>query len=107
MGKFFFGFILGIAVAGAVVWYYSGGRDQANVRDFRNQVTSTAKEAGEMTRDKLHEWGLTSDNIKDELARTGQVIRQKSQDAGVAIADATADARITTTIKAKLVKEPD
>lgn len=46
---------------------------------------------------------LRTNDIKEELARTGQVIRRKARDAGQAIADATADARITTAIKAKLI----
>jgi hyperosmotically inducible protein len=55
----------------------------------------------------MSDLGLTSDNIKDELARTGKVIRRKSEAAGHAIADATADARITGAIKAKIVADPN
>ena len=40
---------------------------------------------------------------QDERAKTGTVIRRKAQDAGKALADATADARITAAIKGKLV----
>ena len=41
------------------------------------------------------------------MTKTGQVVRQKAQNLGHTIADATADARITTEIKAKLVADPD
>ena len=50
---------------------------------------------------------VSSDSIKDELSRTGQVVRKKAEEVGNKISDATADARITTTIKAKLVADPD
>ena len=45
--------------------------------------------------------------MKDELARTGQVVRRKAQQAGQAIADATADSRMTGLIKAKLLVNHD
>ena len=50
---------------------------------------------------------LGPQDIKDELARTGQVVRRKAEEAGHAIADATADARITAAIKAKLLTTRD
>jgi hypothetical protein len=50
---------------------------------------------------------LHSNDIKDELARTGLVVRRKAQAAGQAVADATADARITAAIKAKLLTSRD
>jgi hypothetical protein len=42
--------------------------------------------------------------IKEELAKTGRVVREKARKAGEAIADATADARTTAVIKTKLLK---
>ena len=50
---------------------------------------------------------LRPEDIKDELARSGQVVRREATEAGHAIADATADARTTATIKAKLVASRD
>jgi hyperosmotically inducible protein len=41
--------------------------------------------------------------VKEDLERTGKVIRRKAREAGQAISDATADARITAAIKAKLL----
>ena len=46
---------------------------------------------------------LRPQDLKEELAGTGQVIRRKAEQTGKAIADATADARITTAIKGKLL----
>src|SRR6185436_19322369 len=42
---------------------------------------------------------------KAELEKSGVVIREKAKQAGTAIADATADARITAAIKSKLATE--
>jgi gas vesicle protein len=97
--KVFFGFVLGVAVAIAVVWFVSPGA--------RNRMASDTQQAETSTKDKMDDLGLTSQNIKDELARTGKVIRRKSVAAGHAIADATADARITGAIKAKIVADPN
>ena len=63
--------------------------------------------AGEL-KDKLDEnVDLDTDRIKEELAKSGRVIRKKAEQARVAIADATADARITTEIKSKFTVESD
>src|SRR4030095_12155965 len=50
---------------------------------------------------------LNTNEIKEELARTGKVIRKKAEQAKTAIAGATADARITAEIKGKLALESD
>jgi hypothetical protein len=97
--KVFAGFILGILVTIAVVWYLHPQN--------RERVASDAQHAENTTKDKMDSLGLTPDNIRDELAKTGKVIRRKSEAAGHAIADATADARITAAIKAKLVADPN
>jgi osmotically-inducible protein OsmY len=56
---------------------------------------------------KLETLDLRSDQIKDELARTGKIVRRKALDLGGQVADATADARIVTVIKAKYAADPD
>ena len=57
--------------------------------------------------DKIRDLHLRPEDIKDELARTGQVVRREAVKAGQAIADATADARTTAAIKAKLLASRD
>jgi osmotically-inducible protein OsmY len=119
MKKFLFGFIFGIIVAVAAVWYLveqnSTGKqtgDQTNgpVAQTNGPVAQTngpIAQAREFADNKLDSLKLNASNIQDELARTGQVVRQKVQDAGKTLADATADARITTSIKGKLLASPD
>ncbi len=57
--------------------------------------------------EKLAAWHLTGDDIKDELAAGGKVVRRQAHEISSAIADATADTRITAAVKAKLIKDPD
>jgi hypothetical protein len=107
MKSFVIGFILGVAVLIAAVWYLHGPGNRASLTDARDRVAADAKEAGTAAKNKMDELGLTPDNIRDELARTGKVIRRKSEAVGHAISDAAADARITAAIKAKLVADPE
>lgn len=65
-------------------------------------------ESADNLKDKIDEKiDLDTNDIKDELARTGKVIRKKAEQAKTAIVDATADARITTEIKSKFALESD
>jgi hyperosmotically inducible protein len=107
MKGFLLGLIFGILIAGAVVWYYADQKRNPTAQAAREGIQSTASEAKGLTQERLKSLGLTSENIKEELARTGKVVRRKSEDAGTAIADATADARITTVIKGKLLADPE
>jgi len=107
MRGFIVGFIVGAAVLVGAVYYLHGPGNKDSLESARDRVAADAREAGTATRNKLDDMGLTSDNIKDELSRTGKVIRRKSESVGHAISDAAADARITAAIKAKLVADPD
>lgn len=99
--------ILGIALGAAVVWYVHVGQHDARVQSATDQVQSAAKSAGDAIQEKLKVLDLRPQDVKDELARSGQVVRRKAKEAGQAIADATADARVTGAIKAKLLGNRD
>ncbi|MDB6015849.1 MAG: hypothetical protein JWR19_338 [Pedosphaera sp.] len=107
MKNFLLGIIIGVLICGAVIWYYADQRHDPTAQAAKERIQSTANEGKDLAHDKFASWDLNSTNIMDELHRTGRVIRQKTQAAGSAIADATADARTTTAIKAKLVTDPD
>lgn len=94
---------LGIIVGGAAIWYYRDTHEKPALQRAGEQIESAAKNARDSISEKLKEWNLSTTNIKEELARTGKVIREKAEKAGHAISDATADARITAAIKGKLV----
>jgi osmotically-inducible protein OsmY len=102
-----FALILGLAVGAAVVWYLETGRGNARVQSATNEVENAAKSAGDAIQEKLKVLDLRPQDVKDELARTGQVVRRSATQAGQAIADATADARITAAIKGKLIASRD
>lgn len=97
--------ILGLVIGGGVVWYLSSENARQQVRTAGQQVESATREAGDALHKKLQVMSLRPQDIKDELARGGQVVRRKTLEAGHAIADATADARTTAAIKAKLVAD--
>lgn len=99
--------IIGILIGAAAVWYYRSHPEDKTVQDAGRKIESTTREAGSGIREKLRSLDLDSDRIRDELARSGQVIRRNATNATAAIADATADARITAAIKAKFLKDPD
>jgi len=104
MRRFFFGFILGLVVGAGGYWYL--GRDKAE-RDFataRDQVANGADKMKTSIREKIAD--IKTEDIREELNRTGMIVREKTKQAGQAIADATANARITGTIKSKLIAEP-
>ena len=98
--KAFISFLLGVLVGLGAYWYLAqpnGRRDLAAAGDaLRTNATDLGRSLKET---------FDTDKIKDELARTGKVIREKSAQAGAVIADAAANARITTAVKAKLFKE--
>jgi len=104
MKNFILGLLVGAIILIAVVWYYSGQHTHVEIKeDLRNAAAHTAQAVEE----KLGASNLTTAEIKDELARTGKIVRSKAEDAGAAIADAAKDARVTTTIKARLLKDGD
>ena len=100
--RIFLALVIGLLIGGAVVWYYHTEQGHANVQAAAGQVQSAAKSAEAAVEEKLRAFNLRTNDLKADLAHGGQIIRQKAQQAGKAIADATADARITTAIKAKL-----
>jgi hyperosmotically inducible protein len=83
-------------------------KDSGNRPDFNRAGDKISESAGNI-RDKLNEKipDIDTEQIKDELARTGRVVQRKAQEAGAKIADVSADARITAAIKGKLAVDPN
>jgi len=94
-------------IGAAALWYFgtSEGRSQAKVAG--DQIGNAAASARDTIEEKLRTLKIGTNDIKDELARTGTVVRRKAQEAGHAIADATADARTTAAIKTRLLTQRD
>jgi len=102
-------FILG-AIAGAVALNLYRERTAApadSAAPAASARLAQAREAAISVQDsisnRLQEWKLTPADIKDDLARTGQVVRVKTKEIGGRIDDA----RIVTVIKAKFVLDSE
>ena len=117
--KTLFVFLLG-AIAGAFAYYVyeqparpsetaadTGAALSAKARSAADDMGTKTRDAAVRVKDsvseKLVEWHLTSDDIKADLAKTGQVVRSKTAAAG----DRISDARIVTVVKAKYVLDRD
>lgn len=108
--------IIGLLLGGGLGWYASQQWQQPSPAKERLQQESTravdaAGEAfsrtGEAIKAKAEVLGLKPDQIKEELARTGQVVRRQSRELADKAADATVDAAITTAVKARLAADKE
>ena len=98
---------VGIAIGAAAVWIYRDSEVKPRSQAAEEPAPGGAKSASNTLHDALGSLHLNAADISNELARTGLVIRQKAREAGQAISEATADARITAAIKAKLLRDPE
>jgi hypothetical protein len=105
--KIFFALLVGIAVGASAVWFCSTKQGTSAVHSTGDHVESSAKSARDMLQEKLKMLDLRSEDIRDDLARSGQVVRRKAREVSKAIADGTADARTTAAIKGKLLANRD
>lgn len=115
MRAFFNGLILGIIFGAAAYWYIqkkAAEHPEAQQR-FEQAASLTASNASvtahsmsDALRAKLDTLDLNGGEIKDELARTGQIVRRKAQDIGADAVNAASDARAVTEIKAKYAMDP-
>jgi len=105
--KIFFALLVGMAVGASAVWFYSTKQGKSAAHTTGDQIDSSTKPARDVIQEKLKMLDLRSEDIKEDLARTGQVVRRKAREVSQAIADNTADARITGMIKGKLVANRD
>jgi hypothetical protein len=78
-------------------------KTQPTDRSLADKAGDTTTDVKDTINEKLTEWHLTPDDIKNDLAKTGQIVRTKTQ----AVGDKIADARIVTVIKAKYVMDRD
>jgi osmotically-inducible protein OsmY len=116
MRGFFNGLVLGVILGAAGYWFIQNKAREHPAAEQRAeaaaaQAQSSAGEAGQHLSDalkaKLETLDLRSGQIKDELARTGKIVRRKALDLGEQVADAAADVRIVAAIKAKYTADPD
>jgi osmotically-inducible protein OsmY len=118
MKTFIIGMLLGIIVGVGAIWYFTVGRTTPEVQQVEERAAikledakDSAQEAVEKTRQalqaKMEAWELRPEDIQEELAEQGEVVRRKSRDIGDSLTDAATDAKITATIKAKLAADSE
>src|SRR5262245_29176338 len=105
--KFVYVLLVGILIGAAGVWFYGTRQGKSVIQSTGDQIESATKSARDAVQEKLRVLDLKPEQVKEDLARSGQVVRRKAKEAGQAIADATADARITAAIKGKLLANRD
>jgi len=104
MKRMLFCFVLGVAAGAGGYWYFQQDAGKAQLAQARTQVVAGAEKVSGTIKDTIGE--ISVDDIKEELARTSMVVREKAKDAGQSLAGATANARTTLAIKTKLLAEP-
>jgi hypothetical protein len=116
MRGFFNGLLLGVVLGAAGYWFVqTKAREhpeaQQRAVDAGVQAQASASEMGRHLSDafkaKLETLDLRPGQIKDELAKTGKVVRRNVRDFAGEVADATADTRIVAAIKAKYAADSD
>ncbi len=107
MRDFIMGLLAGILLTCVTGWYWFAVRKSHHVQHAQEKVATGIAHVVDKMEAKLDAFQLRGSDIKEELARTGQVVRRNVRAFGANVADATADARITATIKAKLIADKD
>lgn len=94
-----------VALIGVIAWHYYQPLEKPTLEQRADAMADQARDAaagakGAVT-GKAEDWKLTSENIKEELERTGRVVRSKARIVGEHIDDA----RIIAVIKGKYVMD--
>ena len=111
-------FLMGMFVGGGGVWYLSedgpsprlqdvGRRMEAAADNASETGATTARRARDILDAKLEALELDPVKINDEMTRTGRVVRRRTRELGQIVAEAAIDARITASIKASLLRDPE
>ena len=107
MKRMIFCFLLGIGTGVGGFWYLQQDAGKARMEQARSVVVTNTIRVATNIKDKLYEVGAEEvKDAKEQIARTGTVVREKAKAAGHSIAGAAANAKITTTVKARLIAEP-
>ena len=87
MKNTFISFLVGLLVGIGGHWYYAQPESKRTVADAKESVRNSASDARQSLKETFD-----AATIKDELTRTGRVIREKAGKTGDALADAAANA---------------
>jgi hypothetical protein len=116
MRRFFNGLVIGIILGAVGYWYVAKKmrehpeaeqRAEASAGQAQASAGEAAGHFSDAFKARLEALDLRGDQIKDELANTGRIVRRKARDLGEQVADATADARTVADIKASYAVDPN
>ena len=103
MKKVFISFVLGVVVGAGGYWWLTAKDRNEDLQAARDKALQSAERMKGKIEETVNE--ISVGEIKEELARSSMVVREKTRKATGAISDATANARITATIKGKFLAE--
>lgn len=103
--KTLFVLLLIAVIAGAFGWQHYQRSQKPTIQQRAAELAERSRDVAQEARDavaaKVEDWNLTPESIKNELAKTGQVMRTRA----ITIGERIDDARIITVIKGKYVVE--
>ena len=97
--RFLLRLVVLVAVAFVVVWFVQDWRARQG-RASTAPIRGAADRLGEL------DLNLDLDTIREELSRTGRIVRRKTAKAAGEVAEATQDVRTSAAIKARLALDP-
>jgi len=114
--KFLKGMLFGIILGAVGYWFIQEKARQHPETQQRYEesaakagasASETAQHLSDALKAKIETLDLRGDQIKDEMARTGKIVRRKAKEIAGKVADTASDARAVAEIKAKFAAEPD
>jgi len=115
MSRFALGLLVGLILGGAGLWYYLNPSPavaridaiQQEAESATQRAKGATEHAVEELRAKLETYDLTAHDIRDELSQTGRIVRRSVKEIGNRLKETATDARITASIKAQFIKDPE
>jgi osmotically-inducible protein OsmY len=114
MRGFFNGLVLGIILGAVGYWFLqkkaaehpeAQQRYEESAAQLKSNAVDVAHNVSDALSAKLDTLDLRGDQVRDELKKTGEVVRRKARDLDDQLVNATSDARAVTEIKAKYVAD--
>lgn len=99
MKAFFWGIVLGIIIGAVGLWWL---QERQMI-----ELPQSAQQAKKITNAQLEALDLQADQIRKELAETGEVVRRHANAIGEKVAGVVEDTAVTAAVKAKLAASPD
>jgi hyperosmotically inducible protein len=116
--NFLIALLLGVIVGAVGMWYFEQERESASaIRQAEERAGAAATQATQALGEaasgvktalgaKLEALQLRAQDVKEDLQRSGRLVRRKAREVGEVVSDAGRDAAITAEIKGKFAGDP-